>query len=53
MEQISEEQIIKLLDILRKKNINYKVIFNLCKVEHFYELNKVQYNLLLYLLLMR
>lgn len=51
MELINDAELIKLLDILREKNISSKIIYNLCKVEHLYELTKIQYNLLLYLLI--
>ena len=50
MEYINEKELIKLLDILREKNISHKIVFNLCKVNHFFELTKVQYNNLLFLL---
>ena len=52
MEHISENEVIKLIDILRDENIDSKIIFNLCKVKHFFELTKLQYNNLLYILLL-
>lgn len=50
-ERIEEEELIKLLDILREKSISSKVIFTLCKVEKLLDLTKKQYNFLLYLIL--
>ena len=50
MDYIREQELIKLLDILREKNISIKVIQELCKVNHLLDLNMKQYNNLLYLL---
>lgn len=50
MESIEEDELIKLLDLLRKKNISINVIKCLCKVNQLLDLNKKQYNYLLYLL---
>ncbi len=50
MELICEKELIKLLDILREKNISIEVIKALCKVNKLLELDKKQYNFLLYLL---
>lgn len=50
MESIEEDELIKLLDLLRKKNISINVIKGLCKVNQLLDLNKKQYNYLLYLL---
>ena len=52
MEYISENEVLKLIDILKDKSIDHKVIFYLCKVNHFFELTKLQYNNLLYILLL-
>lgn len=52
MEYINETEIIKLIEILKDKNIDSKIILNLCKVNHFFELTKLQYNLLLYIILL-
>lgn len=50
MECIREQELIKLLDILREKNISIEMIQSLCKVNHLLDLNMKQYNFLLYLL---
>lgn len=52
-EYIQENELIKLLDILREKNISIKMIQNLCKVKKLLDLTMQQYNLLLYLLCLR
>lgn len=49
-EYIKEQELIKLLDVLREKNISIKVIQNLCKVRKLLDLTMQQYNLLLYLI---
>ena len=52
-EKITEEEIIKLLRILFNLNISEDVIKKLCKVEKLGDLNKVQYNYLLYILCLK
>lgn len=51
MDFLNEDELIKLLDILRSKNISADTIKNLCNVTRLSNLNKRQYNILLYLLL--
>lgn len=51
MELINEDQLIKLLNILRDKNVDVKIILNICKISKFSEMNTLQFNNLLYLLL--
>lgn len=53
METIGENELIKLLDILRDKKIETKTILHLCKVNKLLDLSMQQYNLLLYVLLKR
>ena len=50
MEYIGEQELIKLIDILRNRKISIETIQELCKVNHLLDLNMKQYNLLLYLL---
>lgn len=53
MEKIEENELIKLLDILRSLNIDEKVIKALCHVNRLLDLSKVQYNYLLYILCLK
>lgn len=53
MEKIEEDELIKLLDILRDLNINENIIKTLCCVNRLLDLNKKQYNYLLYILYLK
>lgn len=52
-EKITEEELIKLLRILFNLNIDENVLKHLCKVEKLSDLNKLQYNYLLYILCLK
>lgn len=53
MEKIEEHELIKLLDILRSLNIDENIIKTLCCVNRLLDLNKAQYNYLLYILCLK
>ena len=47
MEKISQEQLNKLLTIIRKYDIMFEWIYGLCKVSCLTDITKIQYNYLL------